>query len=58
MTRKCHNFVIINSYTCTVYIAYSVTVMYTGFGYIYLYTLNIMENIAKQNRHGSILTLF
>lgn len=35
MTRKCHNFVIINSYTCTVYIAYSVTVMYTGFGYIY-----------------------
>lgn len=52
MTRKCHNFVIINSYTCTVYIAYSVTVMYTGFGYIY--TLNIMENIAKQNHHGSI----
>lgn len=35
MTRKCHNFVIINSYTCTVYIAYSVRVMYTGFGYIY-----------------------
>lgn len=26
--------------------------MYTGFGYIY--ALNIMENIAKQNHHGSI----
>lgn len=35
MTRKCHNFVIINSYTCTVYCVFSHSYVHGLWLYIY-----------------------